>query len=46
MIKLVTQHYSYFEKKSNKWMGRFQKNPLFGWLHPKSTHARPLGLGQ
>ncbi len=41
MIKLVTQH-SYFEKKPNKQMGRLQNNPSIGWVHPKSTHARPL----
>jgi hypothetical protein len=33
---------SYFEKKPNKLMGRLQNNPSIGWVHPKSTHARPL----
>jgi len=23
-------------------MGRLQNNPSIGWVHPKSTHARPL----
>ncbi len=41
MIKSVTQH-SYFEKKPNKYLGRFQNNPSIGWLHPKFTHAHPL----
>jgi hypothetical protein len=41
MIKSVTQH-SYFEKKPNKYMGRFQNNPSIGWVHPKITHASPL----
>ncbi len=44
MIKLVTQH-SYFEKKPNKQMGRFQNNPSMRWVQPKSTHARPLAWG-
>jgi hypothetical protein len=44
MIKLVTQH-PYFEKKSNKYMGRLQNNPSIGWVHPKSTHAHPLTWG-
>jgi hypothetical protein len=41
MIKSVT-HHSYFEKKPNKQMGRLQNNQSTGWVHPKSTHARPL----
>ncbi len=41
MIKLVSQH-SYFEKNPNKQMGRFQRNPSIGWVHPKSTLACPL----
>ncbi len=44
MIKLVTQN-SYFEKKLNKQMSRFQNNPSIGWVHPKSTHAHPLPWG-
>jgi hypothetical protein len=44
MIKSVTQH-SYFEKKPNKKMGRFQNNPSIGCVHPKSTHAHPLAWG-
>jgi hypothetical protein len=44
MIKSVTQH-SYFEKKPNKEMSRLQNNPSIGWVHPKSTHARPLAWG-
>jgi hypothetical protein len=27
-------------------MGRFQNNPSIGRVHTKSTHARPLALGQ
>jgi len=23
-------------------MGKLQNNPFIGWVHPKSTHARPL----
>ncbi len=26
-------------------MGGFQNNPSIGWVHPKSTHARPLDWG-
>jgi hypothetical protein len=26
-------------------MGRLQNNPSIGWVHPKSTHARPLAWG-
>jgi hypothetical protein len=26
-------------------MGRFQNNQSTGWVHPKSTHARPLAWG-
>jgi hypothetical protein len=26
-------------------MGRLQNNPSIGWVHPKSTHAHPLALG-
>jgi hypothetical protein len=44
MIKSVTQH-SYFEKKPITYMGRLQNNPSIGWVHPKSTHARPLAWG-
>jgi hypothetical protein len=44
MIKSVTQH-SYFEKKPNKEMNKFQNNPSIGWVHPKSTHACPLVQG-
>ncbi len=44
MIKSISQH-SYFEKKPNKYMGRFQNNPLTGWVHPKSTHVHPLAWG-
>jgi hypothetical protein len=44
MIKSVTQR-SYFEKKPNKQMGKLQKDPLIGWVHPKSTHGRPLAWG-
>ncbi len=28
-----------------KQMGRLQNNPSIGWVHPKSTHARPLAWG-
>ncbi len=41
MIKTLTPH-SYFERKPNKQMGRLPNNPSIGWVHPKSTHARPL----
>ncbi len=44
MIKSIAQH-SYCEKKPNKQMSRIQNNPLIGWVHPKSTHARPLAWG-
>jgi hypothetical protein len=44
MIKSFTQH-SYFERKPNKDMGTLQNNPSIGWMHPKSTHARPLAWG-
>ncbi len=44
MIKSVTQH-SYFEKKLNKQMGRLQNNLSIGWVHPRSTHDRPLTWG-
>jgi hypothetical protein len=44
MIKSVTQH-SYFEKKPNMVMGRFPNNPSIGWVHPTSTHVRPLAWG-
>jgi hypothetical protein len=44
MIKLVTQH-SYFERKPNKEMSKFKKNPSIGWVHPKSTHAHPIVQG-
>jgi hypothetical protein len=26
-------------------MGRLQNNPPIGWVHPKSTHERPLAWG-
>jgi hypothetical protein len=26
-------------------MGRRQNNPSIGWVHPKSTHGRPLTWG-
>ncbi len=29
-----------------KQMGTLQNNPSIGWMHPKSTHARPLAWGQ
>jgi len=41
----IESNLSYFEKKPNKQMGRFQNNPSIGWVHPKSTHARPLAWG-
>jgi hypothetical protein len=44
MINLVAQN-SYFQKKLNKQMGRFQNNPSIGSVHPKSTDAYPLAWG-
>jgi hypothetical protein len=26
-------------------MDKIQNNPSIGWVHPKSTHARPLAWG-
>ncbi len=44
MIKPVWQQ-SYFEKTPNKQMGTLQNNQSIGWMHPNSTHARPLAWG-
>jgi hypothetical protein len=44
MIQSITQH-SYFEKKPNKEMSKFQNNQSIGWVHPKSTHVCPLVQG-